>query len=167
MLKSDVLVNYKVWYAHYFTAHTAAMTLCISHCNAGFYPSISFWGGLDHIGPSLADETMSRVCDNCIEAEIENGLADGWCIHLQLLQLQPDKKGCLMWRGEAEVNMYKHCKGEHLIPGSINSFLNQDPVFGSHFWRSIIQSDLWGVHLVVCCCMIGGIPLALSERQGS
>ena len=143
MLKSDVLVNYKVWYAHYFTTDPYCRNDSLYQplqCSF-FYPSISFWVGLNHISLSLADEMMSRVCDNCIEVKIENGLVDVWCIHLELLQLIKRDAWC---RGVRQVNMYKHCKGEHLIPGSINSFLNQDPVFRSPFRPSIIQSDLWG-----------------------
>ena len=50
-----------------------------------------------------------------------------------------------MSRGEAEVNICgrvcsKHCKGQELIPGSINSLLDQDPVFRFPFWQSMIQS---------------------------
>ena len=79
-----------------------------------------------------------------------------------------------MSRGEAEVNICgrvcsKHCKGQELIPGSINSLLDQDPVFGFPFWQSMIQSGGYqrALHQGGMLLHDRQLPLALSETQMS
>ena len=106
-------------------------------------------------------------------AGIENGVADVWCTS-SWCSCKLIKSGCLMSRGEAgqyvQEGCSKHCKGQELIPGSINSLLKQDPVFGSLF----LTSNLGGIRpperalqlgllhqggIMVCYCMTGGYRL--------